>query len=113
MSDQSSSLPSSIKMIKDRLLQPSFQESLKGFTKVLQFSLTDLNEDYSFTLKDGMLTDVERKGHSDANIIITTSNALMESVMNKKENAMTAYMSGKIKVKGSMGDLVRLQNLIS
>jgi putative sterol carrier protein len=106
-------LPSSMKMIRERLLKPSFQESLKGFTKILQFSLTDLREDYVFTLDNGKLANVEKKSQSDANIIITTTNALMESVLNKTENAIASYMAGRIKVKGAMGDLVRLQNLMT
>lgn len=112
MSDEDS-LPTAMKMIKARLDNPSFQQSLKGFTKTLQFSLTDLKEDYVFTLEDGKLLNVEKKSMPDASLIITTTNALIESIMNKKTNAVSAYMSGKIKSKGSMGDMMRLQNLMN
>lgn len=112
-SDQTSSYPVSVRMIKDRFDSPSFQQTLKGFTKTLQFSFTDLKEDYVFNLNDGKLVNVEKKTRPDANIIITTTNSLIEAIMNKKANATTAYMSGKIKVKGAMGDLMRLQNLMA
>jgi putative sterol carrier protein len=104
-------LPSSIELIRKRFNEPSFQQTLKGFTKTMQFSLTDLKEEYLFTFTDGKLTNLEKKNLPNANIIITTTNSVMESVMNKTSNPMTAYMTGKIKVKGAMDDLMRLQNL--
>ena len=109
---QAETLPSSIKMIKERLDQPSLQQSLKGFTKTIQFSLTDLKEDYVFKLDDGKVSSLEKKNEPNANIIITTTNALMEGTMTKKENPVTAYMTGKIKIKGAMEDLMRLQGLM-
>jgi putative sterol carrier protein len=112
MSDQEA-LPTSIRMIKERLSAPSFQQSLKGYTKTLQFSLTDLKEDYVFTLNDGKIVGIEKKSMPDANIIITVTNTLMESILNKKSSPVSAYMSGKIKTKGAMGDLMRLQNLMN
>ena len=109
---QAETLPSSIRMIKERLDQPSLQQSLKGFSKTIQFSLTDLKEDYVFKLDDGRVSSLEKKSEPNANIIITTTNTLMEGTMNKRENAATAYMTGKIKVKGAMEDLMRLQGLM-
>lgn len=109
----SDSVPTSIKKIKERLEDQSFQQTLKGFSKTLQFSLPDIKEDYVFTLNDGKLSAFERKSLPDSNITITVSNSLLESIIDKSANAMTAYMTGKLKAKGSMDDLMRLQDLLS
>jgi putative sterol carrier protein len=104
--------PTSISKLRERFADPSVQESLKGFSKTLQFSLTDLKADYVFNITDGKLTNVEKKNLPTANIVITIANSLMEGIMNKTSNAMTAYMTGKLKIKGSMDDLMRLQKLM-
>ena|ERR1700684_3582949 len=108
----SGDMPGSVTKLKERFADPSVQESLKGFSKTMQFSLTDLKEDYLFTLSDGKLESIEKKSLPNANIVITVANSLMEGIMNKTSNPMTAYMSGKIKIKGPMDDLMRLQKLM-
>jgi len=104
--------PASIAMLKERLADPSVQESLKGFSRTVQFSFTDLKEDYVFTIDDGKLANVEKKSAPNANIVITVTSSLMENIMNKASNPMTAYMTGKLKIKGPMDDLMRLQKLM-
>jgi putative sterol carrier protein len=104
--------PGSIGKLRERFADPAVQESLKGFSKTMQFSFTDLKEDYVFTINDGKLASVEKKAIPNAAITITVANALMESIMNKTSNPMTAYMTGKLKVKGAMDDLMRLQKLM-
>jgi len=105
-------LPGSIVKLKERFADPSVTESLKGFSKTMQFSFTDLKEDYVFTVEDGKLAKVEKKSIPDASIVITVAQTLMEGIMNKTSNPMTAYMTGKLKVKGAMDDLMRLQKLM-
>jgi putative sterol carrier protein len=105
--------PAAVTKLRERFADPSVVESLKGFTKTMQFSFTDLKEDYVFNINDGNLASVEKKSLPNANIIITVSNSLMEGIMNKTSNPMTAYMTGKLKVKGPMDDLMRMQKLMS
>jgi len=112
MSAAMNSEPASVSKLRDRFADPSVQESLKGFTKTMQFSFTDLKEDYVFNINDGKLAGVEKKSLPNANIVITVANSLMEGIMNKTSNPMTAYMTGKLKVKGPMDDLMRMQKLM-
>jgi len=105
-------VPASVTKLKERFADPAVQDSLKGFSKTMQFSFTDLKEDYVFTVNDGKLANVEKKSLPNANIVITVANSLMEGIMNKTSNPMTAYMTGKLKVKGPMDDLMRLQKLM-
>src|SRR5579864_1990826 len=104
--------PGSVGKLRERFADPAVQESSKGFSKTMQFSFTDLKEDYVFSINDGKLATVEKKNIPNASITITVANALMESIMNKTSNPMTAYMTGKLKVKGAMDDLMRLQKLM-
>jgi putative sterol carrier protein len=105
--------PTTIARLKEKLADPSVQDSIKGFSKKIQFSFTDLKEDYVFNIRDGKLASLEKKNVSDSDIVITMQNSLMEDILDKKANPITAYMTGKMKIKGQLDDLVRLQKLMS
>lgn len=99
-------------MLRARFEDPSVSVSLKGFTKTLQVSLTDLGEDYVFTLKDGELCGLEKKSVPDPDVTVIVAGPLMEGIMSKTSNGILAYLTGRLKMKGSMDDLLRLQKLI-
>lgn len=104
-------MPVSITRIIAKLADPAVQTSLKGLNRTVQLSLTDLKEDYLLTIADGKLSKVERKTFPDANIAITVASSLLESIMNRATNPITAYMMGMIRFKGSEEDLTYLQKM--
>jgi putative sterol carrier protein len=104
-------MPSSMEKLTKAMAAPAVQSSLKGFTKTIQISLTDLHEDYLLTVVDGKLSSVEKKSLPTADMTILVTDALMNSVMDKSTNATAEYMKGAIKFKGSMLDLMRLQQV--
>jgi putative sterol carrier protein len=60
-------------------------------------------------VKDGKLTVSE--GGGDADATITTSSETFEKIRSGEQNATTAYMTGKLKIKGDMGAAMKLQKL--
>ena len=47
----------------------------------------------------------------DADAVITTSEATFEKIVSGEQNPTSAYMTGKLKVKGDMGAAMKLQKL--
>jgi putative sterol carrier protein len=47
----------------------------------------------------------------DADVTITTSEDTFEKITSGEQNATSAYMTGKLKVKGDMGAAMKLQKL--
>ncbi len=105
--------PTSITKMREKLSDPSVLQSLKGLSKSIQFSFTDIKETYGLVIKDGKVVSLEKKSLSKADIEVTAANTLMESLIDRTANPITAYMSGKLKIKGSMDDLMQLQKLLS
>ena len=58
---------------------------------------------------DGKVTVSENEGDADATI--TTSAETFMKIANREQNPTAAYMSGKLKVKGDMGQAMKLQKL--
>ena len=58
---------------------------------------------------DGNVTVTE--GGGDADTTIETSDETMMAVIKGDQNPTTAYMTGKLKIKGDMGAAMKLQKL--
>ena len=60
-------------------------------------------------VRDGALTVAE--GTGDADVTITTSSDTFAEIVAGQQNPTTAYMTGKLKIKGDMGAALKLQKL--
>jgi putative sterol carrier protein len=58
---------------------------------------------------DGTVTVSE--GGGDADVTIATSQETFEKIIAGEQNPTSAYMTGKLKVKGDMGAAMKLQKL--
>jgi putative sterol carrier protein len=61
------------------------------------------------TVRDGSVTVAE--GGGDADATITTSAETFDKIVAGEQNPTTAYMTGKLKIKGDMGAAMKLQKL--
>lgn len=60
-------------------------------------------------VRDGAVTVAE--GGDDADVTLSMSEENFEKMVGRDLNPTTAYMSGKLKVKGDMGAAMKLQKL--
>jgi len=95
-----------------RFADPNIQASLKGFTKTLMFKFTDSNEDWLIKAVDGKVATLVKETSATPDMTVITSTDILSGIMDKKVNAMTAYMQRKIQTKGAMEDLMKLQKLM-
>ncbi len=51
------------------------------------------------------------EGDGDADATITTTGETFEKIVSGEQNPTTAYMTGKLKIKGDMGAAMKLQKL--
>ena len=58
---------------------------------------------------DGTVTVSE--GSGDADVTIATSQETFQKIIDGEQNPTSAYMTGKLKVKGDMGAAMKLQKL--
>ena len=61
------------------------------------------------TVADGAVGVAE--GGGDADATITTSGETFDKIVAGEQNPTTAYMTGKLKIKGDMGAAMKLQKL--
>ncbi len=92
--------------------RPELQDKLKGKTRVLQLTFTDMPEDnHWFHLVDGKLEKITRGSHEKPDVIVTTSTADLCAIFNGELKAIQAYLTKRIKVKASFGDMLFAKSL--
>ncbi|NLY80271.1 MAG: SCP2 sterol-binding domain-containing protein [Lysinibacillus sp.] len=82
-----------------------------GYNNIIQFTFTDTKETafVKFTGDNAeVITDVES---ASCNVLITTKN--FEKLIEGNLNPQMAFMTGKIKAKGDMTQLLKLSNILS
>jgi putative sterol carrier protein len=98
----------------------SVQEFFDGLAAGVDTSKTaGMNNSYLFDIQgagqwlvkveDGNVTVTEGGGEADTTI--ETSEETMMAVIRGEQNPTTAYMTGKLKIKGDMGAAMKLQKL--
>ena len=70
--------------------------------------ISDL-EEWLVAVTDGAVSVTEGGGEADTTI--STSEETMMAVVRGEQNPTTAYMTGKLKIKGDMGAAMKLQKL--
>jgi putative sterol carrier protein len=61
------------------------------------------------TVEDGTVS--VREGEGEADCTISTSEENFQKIVSGEQNPTTAYMTGKLKIKGDMGAAMKLQKL--
>jgi putative sterol carrier protein len=88
-------------------------------TRVDASKTTGMNNSFLFDIdgagqwkvdvQDGSVNVTE--GGGDADVTITTSEETFDKLVSGEQNPTSAYMTGKLKVKGDMGAAMKLQKL--
>jgi putative sterol carrier protein len=94
-----------------------FFESLEG--RVDPAKTAGMNNSYLFDIEGAGKWKVDvQEGNvvvtedaADADVTITTSEETFDKITSGEQNATSAYMTGKLKVRGDMGAAMKLQKL--
>ena len=101
-----------LEKIRGKFDDPTVQEKMTGFTKAIQFVFPDITKTYVLSIQNGKNATLEEKALEKPDIMITWASDVFLGIQNKTVNPTTAFMSGKLKVKGSMDDLMKLQKFM-
>jgi putative sterol carrier protein len=99
---------------------PSVREFFENLPSQVDASKTaGMNNTYAFEIegagtwtvdvRDGQVSVTEGGGEGDCTISTSAEN--FEKIVNGEQNPTTAYMSGKLKIRGDMGAAMKLQKL--
>jgi putative sterol carrier protein len=102
----------SLDEIRAKFDDPQIKEKFKGYQKDLQFRFPDLQLAYVLKITAEPTASLVEGSMEKPNISVETDSATFLGIRTKKVSGTQAYMTGKLKVKGSMPDLLKLQKLM-
>ena len=83
-------------------------ERIAGMTNTYVFDIEGAGT-WTVAIADGSIAVSD--GASDADCTFASSEETFEKIVAGEQNATTAYMTGKLKIKGDMGAAMKLQKL--
>lgn len=90
---------------------PDLQRKLAGKSRVIQLVVPD-DESYHFDFRDGKLQGTHHGVAHKPDVVVTVHKNDLLAVFNGQTKAMHAYLTGKVKVKASFGDILFAKSLI-
>lgn len=95
-----------------RFEQPETRSAFQGFARTIQFTFSDLQRSFALSIaQDGNATLTEEMV-PQPDITVTTSSDILAGIMDRTVNPELAFITRKLKVSGSMEDLLQLQKLL-
>jgi putative sterol carrier protein len=101
-----------LERIRARFEQPETRSAFQGFTRSIQFIFTDLQRNFALSIaQDGNATLTE-ESLPQPDITVTTKSDVLAGILDRTINPELAFVTRKLKVSGSMEDLLKLQKLL-
>jgi len=101
-----------LNIVKLKFDDPNLKPRFVSFSKNMQFTFPDLNTTYLMKVDKGVVQSLKEESIPTPDIHVTIDSGILIDIMNKKINPMTAYQTGKLKAKGNLTDLLKLQKLL-
>jgi len=86
------------------------KDELAGFEKVFQISVTD-GEPCYIELKEGKFNVVKGQ-HENPSLVLTADSAVWEQILKGELDSVAAYMSGQLRIEGSLEDAMKLKTIL-
>ncbi|NHJ01523.1 MAG: hypothetical protein EAX86_05240 [Candidatus Heimdallarchaeota archaeon] len=104
-----------INKILSKLSKEDNQKRFKNWDKKVGFSFADFNKTWTTQLSKGKAGELQEgpiDKSANYDILIITDPETWLGVVNKEIKAMEAFTSGKLKIKGSVTDLLKLKRVM-
>ena len=100
--------PETAREFFDTLESRADTEKAAGITATYLFVVDGAGE-WTVAVDDGKVDVTEGRG--DADVTLTATEDVFRRIVSGKQNPLTAYMTGKLKVSGDMSKAMKLQKL--
>jgi len=100
-----------LQTLGEKFENPKIKRRFKEYNKSLQFIFPDIDAKMFMKIGDAELLEVA-EGETEAELQVTMDSSVFFAIIEKTESPMAAYSAGKLKTKGEVPDLLKLQKLL-
>jgi len=105
-------IENALNLVKNKFDDPKLKPRFANYSKNMQFTFPDLNTSYVIKVNNGKVESLTEDKIEKPDIHVTIESGILIDIINKKMNPMKAYTTGKLKAKGKLTDLLKLQKLL-
>jgi len=98
--------------IRRKFEDPDVKAKFSGFDRTLEFRFTDIDVSLHTRIHDQTMDPFTEGPLVKPNILVTCDSGTLKGILEGTLSALEAYSVGRLKVKGSMTDLLKLQILL-
>jgi putative sterol carrier protein len=103
-----------LETFRKKIMDPRVVKDYKAWSgKVMQYHFTDTGEYYHIRFQDGLPQPAVKDKPEKADVYYEMSSETFLAMSRKEISGLKAYALGKVKVRASMPDLLKLQKLDS
>ena len=100
-----------INKFRAKLTEEKYAKHFKNWNKVMQYHFTDIDKHYYIKLANGVPSEIFEGEAEKPEIAYTMDTETFIQIQRGELKGLKAYNSGKVKVKASIPDLLKLQKL--
>lgn len=101
-----------VNSIVERYNNPDVRSKFDGWNNTLVMELPDIGKSFKYTINGSEGIDVSEGTDETAAVQVTMASDMFVKLLSKQINAIKAYSSGALKVKGEMKNLLKLRKLM-
>ena len=105
-------IENALDLVKEKFDDPKLKPRFASFSKNMQFTFPDLNTSYLMRVINGEVRSLAEESIPEPDIHVKIESRILIDILHKKMNPMKAYTMGKLKAKGKLTDLLKLQKLL-
>jgi putative sterol carrier protein len=94
-----------------RFYEEKALKAFQGWTKTMQYYFTDIEEFWYIRVVNGKPGEPAEGKVEKPEVLYEMSTDTFAAIARREITGMKAYMQGKVRVKASIGDLMKLQKL--
>jgi len=94
----------------DNLASQAKPENIAGINNSYLFDIEGAGQ-WKVDVRDGAINVTS--GEGDADVTLSTSEETFQKIVAGEQNATSAYMTGKLKIRGDMGAAMKLQKILA
>lgn len=101
-----------LERVAAKLDDAELREYYTRFSKRIQFVYPDIELSFVMEISGGRVKELKEGNISRPDVVVRLDSDTFLAILNKEINALDAFSAGKVKYKGAMTDLLRLQRLL-
>ena len=90
--------------------EPDFSKMIEGKNRTICICVSD-GDNYSTKLESMRIEDFVKTENTDADLVVTANSEVLTGLIKREISPIKAYMSGDLKVKASLTDMLLLKRL--